>query len=680
MEDEEISIHTEQIDPELDQEATAVEEIATPVETVEEMEQETSKETESTGDLQKPESPQEEEKAEIATEEVEKTPSPVKEKEDPPPKELAKYWKVVKDNTSDFTGWTYLLQYVEQENHLKSAREAFDGFFNRYPYCYGYWKKYADFEKRSGNLSKACEVFERGTRATALSIDLWINYINFYSDNFGHAPDAKEKIRSLFEKAIAAAGTEFRSDKLWDMYITWEKEQKSLKNVTALYDRLLAIPTQLYSHHFDQFKEHINSNLPKDVLTIDEFLQIRSEIVASNESVEPDSTIDDAPPGVEAPPGEEEPTSSTNKSDPENIAIREKVIEVRKEVFRQTEEEVSKRWAFEEGVKRPYFHVKPLERAQLKNWREYLDFEIENGSHERVVVLFERCMIATALYEDFWLKYAKYLEPHSKEGVSAVFRRACEIHLPKKPNIHLQWAAYEEQQGNIDEVRRILKNLSGALPDLAMVTLRRISVERRQNNNDAVHDLLTECIKSAKNKAVSSFYSIKQARYHAKIQNDVEKAKEVLNKAIEKDKSNGKLYLQLLDLEFQGATPNEDAVVSIFDRVLNSKDTSQDTKVVFSQRKLEFLEDFGSDITKILNTYEEHQKLYKQHNNKKRSHGEGDESSHKKAKSNGSTMDSTNTSSSYNYSAPGWSGYNSSSAYNYQQPSWNTYGQGYYPS
>jgi hypothetical protein len=29
--------------------------------------------------------------------------------------ELEKYWKSVKENPSDFTGWTYLLQYVEQE-------------------------------------------------------------------------------------------------------------------------------------------------------------------------------------------------------------------------------------------------------------------------------------------------------------------------------------------------------------------------------------------------------------------------------------------------------------------------------------------------------------------------------------------------------------------------------------
>lgn len=48
--------------------------------------------------------------------------------------------------------------------------------------------------------------------------------------------------------------------------------------------------------------------------------------------------------------------------------------------------------------------MKPLERAQLRNWRDYLDFEMANGSHERTIVLFERCVIACALYEEFWIK------------------------------------------------------------------------------------------------------------------------------------------------------------------------------------------------------------------------------------------------------------------------------------
>lgn len=72
--------------------------------------------------------------------------------------ELDKYWKVVNDDPTDFTGWTYLLQYVDQESDVEAAREAYDAFLSHYPYCYGYWRKYADYEKRKGSKKKCLEV------------------------------------------------------------------------------------------------------------------------------------------------------------------------------------------------------------------------------------------------------------------------------------------------------------------------------------------------------------------------------------------------------------------------------------------------------------------------------------------------------------------------------------------
>ena len=35
------------------------------------------------------------------------------------------------------------------------------------------------------------------------------------------------------------------------------------------------------------------------------------------------------------------------------------------------------------------------------------------------------------------------------EGVRNVFRRGCTIHLTKKPNLHLAWAAFEERNGKV---------------------------------------------------------------------------------------------------------------------------------------------------------------------------------------------------------------------------------------
>ncbi len=72
--------------------------------------------------------------------------------------DLEKYWKAVQADGEDFNAWTYLLQYVDSENDIEHARDAYDAFLSRYSYCYGYWRKYADYEKKKGSLEKCDEV------------------------------------------------------------------------------------------------------------------------------------------------------------------------------------------------------------------------------------------------------------------------------------------------------------------------------------------------------------------------------------------------------------------------------------------------------------------------------------------------------------------------------------------
>ncbi|KAK3598661.1 hypothetical protein CHS0354_020419 [Potamilus streckersoni] len=599
--------------------------------------------------------------------------------------ELDKYWQAVRDNPTDFTGWTYLLQYVEQEDQIEAAREAYDAFFSHYPYCYGYWKKYADMEKRHSNLEKSIEVFERGLKAIPLSVDLWLHYMNFYTSEYGGTEQALADIRRLYERAIAAAGTDFRSDKLWDSYITWEGEQENLVKVTGLYDRLLNIPIQLYSHHFDTFKRHVFKHHPKEILTLDEFLKLRKEVVKKSKSpstVE-DGGDEDGSSGEDVPPGME---TEGGVCDSEEVKLlREKIIETREVVFKQNEEEISKRWAFEEGIKRPYFHVKPLERSQLKNWRDYLDFEIQNGTHERVVVLFERCMIACALYEDFWLKYAKYMEDHSLEAVRNVYKRACTIHLQKKPYIHMAWAAFEERQGKYDAAWEILANLDKTVKDCVMVAMRRISLERRMGNPTDTENLFQEYVENSKDNHTRAFFSLKFARYLFKIMGNPEKARQVLNVAIDKDPKNERLYIQLLDLEYQCQPVSVLRALEVFNRMINSENFSPQTKIKMSQRRLEFLEDFGTNIMELKDCYDEHQKLIKDyHSERKRKNAETSstesgptEKRRKSDVSHNGSGDSTPTDHSSSYSAY-WSQY-PSGTYNYPPQHWPHYSSSYYP-
>lgn len=95
--------------------------------------------------------------------------------------------------------------------------------------------------------------------------------------------------------------------------------------------------------------------------------------------------------------------------------MKERVVASVVSDHEKCEEELDKRYRYEEKIKRTYFHVKPVDLKQIKNWDAYLDFEISEGNHERIVVLFERCLIPCAHYEEFWAKYARYLECYHKD-------------------------------------------------------------------------------------------------------------------------------------------------------------------------------------------------------------------------------------------------------------------------
>lgn len=89
--------------------------------------------------------------------------------------------------------------------------------------------------------------------------------------------------------------------------------------------------------------------------------------------------------------------------------------------------------------------------------------------------------------------------------------------------------------GNVEEARGILKALEETIPNLAMVRLRRVSLERRRGNLDEAEALLKEGMETANNDMESSFYAVKLARHLVKVQRSLSKAKKVLLDAIEKD-------------------------------------------------------------------------------------------------------------------------------------------------
>ncbi|XP_025406433.1 pre-mRNA-processing factor 39-like [Sipha flava] len=513
--------------------------------------------------------------------------------------EFDKFWQAVKDDPSDFAGWTYLLQYVDQENNVQNAREAYNKFLELYPYCYGYWRKFADFEKRNNNKDECEIVFQRGLKAIPLSVDLWIHYMTYLKSQ--HADDI-DLIRDKFEKGLETCGLEYRSDRLWDHYIKWEIDQNKLLNAFNIYNRLLATQTLGYLQHFDNFKEFVNKNAPDKFLSVKEYLELRQKVAEGLRMSGSDELLTDD----SAPPGEEENTFLSDVSEKELSLLKETIVEMKYKIHKETSKEILKRQAFEEGIKRPYFHVKPLEKCQIENWKDYIALEKEAGDHQRIVVLYERCLIPCALYEEFWLSYLDYLESldfDASDLINDLFTRACLVHHRKSPELHLKWSTFEESKGNVDKAADILKNLDEAVPHMLQIIYRRINLEKRRDLFEKVCELYEYYINTSHTKFLTSNIAIKYARFLWKCANKIEKAIEVITEIINKDKDNmqdnARLLLQLIELKMSVKPLNEKSVIQIFDDILSMSSVNLEQKILFSQRKLEFIEDYTCDYTSL---------------------------------------------------------------------------------
>ncbi|XP_061756144.1 pre-mRNA-processing factor 39 isoform X2 [Nerophis ophidion] len=634
------------------------------------------------------------------------------------PEDFEGLWEAAHSIPQDFSSWTNLLKYCEQERHFAASRRALVAFLARYPLCYGYWKKYADLERRAGNDDKALEVCVQGLQAIPLSVDLWIHYINLLLGILDMSlPDSPQHMRSVFEDAVGTAGLEFHSDRLWELYGEWEKEQGHVGKAVAILDRVLRVPTQSYSTHYHKLKAHVSSQPPKEVLSQEEYQEVRALCRKSQRVEEKAKEKDD-----ERPPGEDEPATPEGVDTEEMMQrIREEVLRRRDLVYRKNEEEVRKRWNFEDALKRPYFHVRPLDHTQLQGWHSYLDWEMsqqkqdpadhkteaagkeETDVHHRVCVLFERCLIACALYQEFWSKYLEYLEPVSVSRTRGVYKRACEIHLPGRPKLHMQWATFEEKHGDPAQARRVLEALEKNTPGLAVVRLRRVALERRAGQLQQAQVLLQEALVQSKEKpALHAFYSIKLARLLLKICRNPSRARRVLQEALEISPDNDKLYLNWLELELDGEPWSSVEAVQQCVRQALAAPLPPNIKLRFSQRHLQFVEEYCNCIKRVLCVYEDHQKLIKELGGTKRPAEKGDEKPEKKSKGDDAsavvvapapaptptttTTVTTSTTPAVSANTSVQAGYGAYSSTRYQQPqykgygyqnTWNYYHQGY---
>jgi pre-mRNA-processing factor 39 len=163
----------------------------------------------------------------------------------------------------------------------------------------------------------------------------------------------------------------------------------------------------------------------------------------------------------------------------------------------------------------------------------------------------------------------------------------------------MMWAAFEETHENYGKASEILQRLDKTHPNLLQVAYFRINLERRQGNYKSCIQLYDQYITASKNKNITASLIIKYARFLNKIEKNFDAAMKVLKSALAKDPLNTRIALQVIDLALQRDVVDEQEVLEVVDNFMKQDSVDPDQKLLFAQRKVEFLEDFGSSVKEL---------------------------------------------------------------------------------
>ena len=270
----------------------------------------------------------------------------------------------------------------------------------------------------------------------------------------------------LFERGASCVGLDFLSHPFWDKYIEFEENSEAFDRIFHILGRIVHIPMHQYARYFERYRQLAQTRPLYELAPPDLLDQFRIELQAVSSQV---------PPGA--------------KSDIDmERDLRLRIDSYHLEIFTKTQAETTKRWTYESEIKRPYFHVTELDEGQLSNWRRYLDFEEAEGLYPRIQFLYERCVVTCALYEEYWLRYVRWMgsQPDKEEETRNIFIRASCLYVPiANPTIRLYYAYFEEMMDRVDVAKDIHNAILLNLPNHIETIISLANVSRRHGGLEA---------------------------------------------------------------------------------------------------------------------------------------------------------------------------------------------------
>mmetsp|Transcript_23885 Transcript_23885/g.33406 ORF Transcript_23885/g.33406 Transcript_23885/m.33406 type:complete len:634 (+) Transcript_23885:163-2064(+) len=458
------------------------------------------------------------------------------------------------------------------QDDYKALSECLRALLKEYPLCYGYWTKLADLEKRYGHANLQLQVCEEGVAAAEHCHEMWTYFCSIDMDS--ENDDLIAETRRRFERAAKVIGTDFQSHQFWNKYVEFETKHDENQRAAGLYLRILRTPLAMLDEYYKKYEEFASKRPVKDLL---------SESAGRNFN----------PSSVE-----------------ESEKYRNEIMMEHKEMYLKTKLEKETLNYFENRIARAYFHVKDLNESDISNWHSYLDFceararEDAKQFRPSTVKIYERCLIACASYPEFWIRFATFVEGQGLETSVAdarnIYDRATSIFTKRQPECFLEYALFEERQGNIEKAREIYKHiLENVSPGLVQGLVNQTNFERRQGNVEEACKIYDAALEGANFEEIP-LLAANAGKFYAKVKKDTNRAREIYEEALGHRTDCADLWLAYVTFEDSASSSYADKIKPIFERALaeDSKLQARDREVLASFY-LEYASDYAASLEDV---------------------------------------------------------------------------------
>ena len=315
----------------------------------------------------------------------------------------------------------------------------------------------------------------------------------------------------------------------------FEERLEAHEKIFPILNRIVQIPMHQYARYFERFRHLAQSRPLSELIPAELLAQFRSEIERSG-------PVEGGEVGIER-------------------ALRQRIDNHHLEIFQRTQTETTRRWTYESEIKRPYFHVTDLDESQLVNWRKYLDFEEIEGDYARTSFLYERALVAAAYYDEFWLRYARWMiaQSNKEEEVRLIYQRASGLYVPiAKPTARLQYACFEESLGHVELAKDIHEAILVNLPGHVETITSLANLSRRHGGLDAAIKVYSSQIDSSQcDISTKAALVAEWAKLLWKIKGSPEEAREVFQKNQHWYLDSRAFWISFLDFELQQPTSSD---------------------------------------------------------------------------------------------------------------------------